>query len=406
VNILFLLLKYPDSKSETNLYSDLVYEFKNNGHNVFVITIIEKKYCKKTYLEEVDGIKILRVKVGNYFNVGFVEKGLTIVSLSNILNRARKIFFKDTVFDLCLYSTPPITFNKIVAAVKKECNCKTILILRDIFPQNAVDLGLIKKNILFYYFLNIEKKLYRISDYIGCMSKKNISYISKNNKVKAEKLFLLPNWKKIHDSSLKTTKSIDIRKQFELNNKFIIVFGGVIGIAQELTFILDIAKKIKDRSEIFFLIVGDGNQKPILEEIIIREKLSNVKILDKLPRNEFNNILESCDAGLVCLNRNFTIPNYPSKTLDYFEAKIPILASIDKHTDYFKLLDESGGGLWSYTGDEEGFIKNVLILLNAPELRKKLGEMGYKYLNEHFTEKEAYKNIMANASELNYSTKR
>jgi glycosyltransferase involved in cell wall biosynthesis len=394
MNVLFLMLTFPDLKENTNLYTDLALEFKRNEHNVYVMTIIEQKYGKKTFLESIQGINVLRVKTGDFFNVGFVRKGITLSSLSSKLNKAYLQILGNVKFDLCIYPTPPITFNNLVYKIKKKNLCPTYLILRDIFPQNAIDVGVINKNIIYYYFRYIEKKLYKVSDYIACMTKKNIDYITEHNFIPQKKLYILPNWKKINDELLNSKSNISIRKKLNLVDKFVILFGGVIGIAQELDFILNVAKKIQDKSDIIFLIIGEGNQKEKLSQIIVREKLVNVIMFDRIPRSDFRLLTEECDLGLVCLNRNFTIPNLPSKSLDYFEAKIPVLASIDRSTDFGDFLDESGGGLWSYTGDEKNFIDNLFKLYNSPELRVDMGIKGYNYLSNNLSEKNAYKSII------------
>jgi len=375
-----------------NLYTDLACEFVKNGHTVYVTTALEKRLGQKTTFQEESKIKVLRVRCGDFFNIGFIKKGIAMVTIPNKFIQAIKKYLNDIKFDLVIYPTPPITLYKVIKYIKKRDNCKSYLILRDIFPQNAKDLGIMDNNLLFRYFRRIEKNLYEISDYIGCMSKKNIEYIIRHNNIRKDKCELLPNWRKIREVRSKTM--VNYREKYGLNNKCVAVFGGVIGIAQELEFLLELAKYYKNRDDIVFLIIGEGNQKKKLQKIIQEEKLTNIILKERIPSNEFATLVRQCDIGLVNLNRNFTIPNFPSKALDYFEAGIPVLASIDKNTDYGNFLEEAKAGYWSITGDVDAYRKNFEELLNNKKSREELGRNGRKYLENNLTVEMAYKTVI------------
>ena len=387
------MISFPDIRENSNLYSDLAEEFEENGHNVYVAALLEKKYNQSTYLEKVKELNILRVKAGDWFNTNSViKKGLTTITIANYFKKAIEKYFGNIKFDLVIYPTPPITFAPVVKYIKKRDRCKSYLILRDIFPQNVRDLGLLNNQLLFNYFRKKEKQLYGISDYIGCMSDGNIKYVLEHNNIEESKVEVLYNWGKIdHNTEIVTT---DYKKKYRLENKFVAVFGGNIGLPQELEFLLELAKEYKDRSDIVFLIVGKGAQKEKIVNIINSNKLSNVMIKDYIPRNDYRNLLKQCDIGLINLNRAFTIPNMPSKVVDYFNAGIPILASTDKNTDIRQFLQEINAGLWSETGDLKTYKENYEKLLNSKELRKELGKNGRNFLEKNLSVERAYQIIM------------
>lgn len=393
MNILFLMISFPDIRENSNLYSDLAEEFRKNGHNIWIATLLEKKYNLSTYLEKVKELNILRVKAGDWFNTNSViKKGLTTITIANYFKRAVQKYFNNIKFDLVIYPTPPITFAPVVKYIKKRDNSKSYLILRDIFPQNVRDLGVLNNQLLFNYFRRKEKQLYYISDYIGCMSKGNIQYVLDHNEVDENKLEILYNWGKvIHNNEV---FKIDCKKKYGLENKFVAVFGGNIGLPQELEFLLELTKEYKDRSDIVFLIVGKGAQKEKMINIINSNKPSNVMIKDYMPRNDYRNLLKQCDIGLINLNRTFTIPNMPSKVVDYFNAGIPILASTDKNTDLRQFLQKINAGLWSETGDLKTYKSNFEKLLNDKKLREDLGKNGRRFLEENLSVEKAYKIIM------------
>lgn len=395
MNVLFLMIAFPDIKQTTNFYSDLPEKFKEKKHNVWVANLLEKKYKKATYLEKAKGINILWIKSGDWFGTNSViKKGLTTVTIASHFKRVLKKYFDEIKFDLVIYFTPPITFSPVVKFLKKRDNSKSYLILRDIFPQNVRDLGLLNNNILFNYFRRKEKDLYDISDYIGCMSEGNINYVVEHNNVEENKLEILYNWGKLDDSN-GLPGIVNYKEKYGLVDKFVVVFGGNIGLPQELEFLLELAKEYQDRDDIVFLIVGEGAEKQRMMDIVGSEKLSNVVIKDMLPRDEYDNLIKQCDVGLINLSRKFTIPNIPSKTIAYFKAAIPVLASTDKNTDYKDLLlEKARAGLWSETGDLITYKSNFERLFNDEKLRREFGESGRRFFEENLSLEKAYQTII------------
>ena len=186
MNVIFLTLFDIRSYDEHNIYCDLLREFDKNGHNVYCISPVERRYKVKTHCEE-NG-KLLKLKIGNTQKTNIIEKGISTLLIQGQFVKAIKKYFKDVKFDLVLYSTPPITLGKAVKFIKKRDNAKSYLMLKDIFPQNAVDLGMMKKtglkSVLYKYFRKKEEKLYKMSDKIGCMSPANVEFLLKLIKIR------------------------------------------------------------------------------------------------------------------------------------------------------------------------------------------------------------------------------
>lgn len=391
MKVLFLMIAYPDVEKNTNMYTDLTSEFLKNGHDVYVAAP-DKNSTKLSYE---GGIKVLRIKTLPLFNISIVIKGIANILLPYQYKRALARNFGNVIFDLVVTPTPPITFLEITEYLKEKYGAKIYLILRDIFPQNAKDLGMIRSTLVFNFFRKKEKKLYRIADSIGCMSQKNIDYVSSHNpEVDITKLHLLPNWTNIDRSA---NSSNSIKSKFDLEGKFVAIFGGNFGIPQKIEFLIEVADKIKEKKEILFLLVGEGTQKSKIRKMIQNKNLDNVKIIDQLPREEYLDLLRECDVGLVNLSDKFTIPNIPSRTLSYWSLKIPIIAAVDKNTDYGKLLDRCEGGVWSITGDAETYIHNLLFIFNNPDKRVQMGQNGYNYLVNELNTQKAYKTIISRA---------
>jgi glycosyltransferase involved in cell wall biosynthesis len=393
MNILFLMISFPESVKGSNLYTELANQFLHNGHGVYVATILESKYRRETCLQEEQGLQVLRVKCGDMFNVGTLRKGISMMSLPGKFKQAINAYFGNIKFDLVVYPTPPITFASVARYLKKRDGCKTYLILRDIFPQNAKDLGLMPGGPVYAYFRKKEKRLYSISDHIGCMSRGNVEYVLKHNReLPPDKLELLPNWKKVIDQERKP--SPDIKAKYGLENKFVAVFGGNLGKPQELDFLLELAGLYKDNDDIAFLIIGSGTERQRLEERIQSLSLFNVHVREQVPTSDYEELVRACDIGLINLNRRFTIPNIPSKTLSYFDAGIPILAAVDPNTDYGDMLRQAQAGYCSITGELEPYKQNFEKLYRDRGLRERLGINGRNYLKRHWTVEQAYSTIM------------
>lgn len=233
-----------------------------------------------------------------------------------------------------------------------------------------------------------------MSDSIGCMSQGNIDYVLKHNRgINEKKLHILENFQKM---SLVLKPNLTIKKKYCIENKFVVIFGGNMGIPQELDNVIALAKKCEEYDDVVFLLIGSGTEKSRLERIVKMNEVKNIIIKNSIPHDDYQQLVSQCDIGLISLNRKFTIPNIPSKTLSYYNLAIPILASIDKNTDYGKELDRSGAGLWSLAGDLERYKKNFDTMYNNKELRKEMGQNGRNYFEQHSTLNLAYNVIINN----------
>lgn len=399
MKILFLTLAYPEGEVSRNLYVDLMREFKDRGDEVFVICQREKRYDKQTELKNELGIQVLRVRTGNVTKTGLLEKGISTLLIERQFIKAVKEYFKNIRFDLIIYSTPPITFVKVVEFIKKRDGSKTYLLLKDIFPQNAVDLGIIKeRSLIWQYFRKKERNLYALSDNIGCMSEANVDYVIKHNsEVDRNKVEVCPNSIKpveMHDYS--SIERNDIRLKYNIPTESVLyIYGGNLGKPQGIDFLMDVLDSVKNMENIFFLIIGSGTEFNKIKTEVIRSKQMNIKIEEYMPKNEFDEILSVSDVGLVFLDKRFTIPNFPSRINSYMEFGLPILAATDLNTDVKDMLHEAKCGLWSPSGDLESFMHNVVNLNSNEVLRLEMGSNGRTYLEENFTVDRTYEIIIS-----------
>lgn len=392
--IAFLALSYSNVFTEPNLYTDLMVTFKKNGHDVFVVAPALKDE-NKIVLNEEAGVKVLRVPTFKLFGGSLIQKGISNILLPYQYKKAIKQSSIALDFDLIIIPTPPITLVSVAVWLKKRSNAKLYLILRDIFPQNGVDLKIISKNgIAYRYFRKLEIKLYKQSDYIGCMSPENVNYIKIHNPyLDFSKLYLLPNWEELNVIEEDKKEEFELRERYGILNKVVCLYGGNIGMPQQLENVILLAESVRHLEDLVFLIIGWGSEKERIVNLAKQKNLENIIFLDSVTRIEFSNILKMADIGLISLNRDFTIPNYPSKANAYYKFKIPVLAAVDKNTDFGRIQEQIGCGFWSESGDTEAFKDNLLKLYKDEELRTRMGLMGYEYMRENLTPEIAYKRI-------------
>lgn len=359
MNILYLSAVPFKIDKNPSIYTDLIQELTNFGDKITVASIDNS--LRPFQIKKVTQKNIGLICIGSFklYNVDVFRKGLAILSLPFFIKKGLKKL-NISKFDLILYETPPITWAGIVRQLKKKNNIKSFLMLKDIFPQNAVDIGLIKKeSFIFKYFKKKEKLLYEVSDCIGCMSKGNMDYVLKNNpEILKEKVCYFPNTKKDTGSG-----EINFNKE-----KLQFIYGGNMGLPQGVLNIVPAISYFKNDEDIEFIFVGKGTEWNKISEYFRDQK--NVKVLESLPREEYESLLSSCDAGFIFLDSRFTIPNYPSRTLAYLEKGIPIIAATDKNTDIKDLIVNNKVGLWSCSDDINSLIENIKVMKENKEKRR------------------------------------
>lgn len=368
------------------------------GHNVYIVTTIERKYKENTKMIKEDGINILMVKTGNITKTNIIEKGISTLLIERQFIKAIDKHIKNQNIDLILYSTPPITFSKVVKHIKNKCSAKTYLMLKDIFPQNAVDLQMFKKDGLIYkFFRKKEIDLYKQSDYIGCMSKGNIDFILKNNNyIDPKKVELLPNTitPLPYFEQTKEEKIITRTKYKIPLYSTVFVYGGNLGKPQGVDFILECIKRNESRNNSFFLIIVSGTEYDKMDNFIKSNNIKNTVIYPYMEKEEYDKVIKACDAGLIFLDKRFTIPNIPSRLLTYMEFGIPVVAATDKNTDLKDILKAANCGIWSESKNVDDFYKNIDIICKNKEIAKEMGLNGRRYLENNYTSCIAYNTIL------------
>ncbi len=397
MNVLFLTVYRINSIEERNIYSDLLRSFRNKGHQVYIVTPTERRYNGKTQVNIERESHVLKVRIPDFQKTNHFEKLISTLLLPLLFKRAINQHFPGIQFDLVLYSTPPITFTSLIRWLKRKHKSKTYLLLKDIFPQNAIDLGFIsKRNPVYWYFRRKEKNLYKVSDSIGCMSPANVDYVKKQNPwLNEATIEVCPNSIEPLIILITEMRKQEIRKKYQLpESKTIFLFGGNLGKPQGIVFMLDAIRFCENRSDAFFLVVGVGTELKRIQKWQNSHQPVNFKLMSELPRHEFDYIQQSADVGLIFLDKRFTIPNFPSRLLSHLECAQPIIAATDVHTDLGQIITKNGFGLWCEHGDVESFCENVNTFVSDQGKLRGMGQKGRLFLEVNYHVDKAYGIIM------------
>lgn len=376
-------------KVGAKMMHELACEFKEQGHEVTVVT--PSPYLKvKTEINMLDGITVCRFKSGEIKNVGKVKRAINETLLSYHAWRSFRSYFQDNPHDLIVYYSPTIFWGGLVSQLKKLWDAPSYLILRDLFPQWALDQGLIRKDsAIEKYFRYFEKKNYDSADTIGLMSQKNLEWFSETADV-AKPLEVLYNWA----ANVPVKAESNYKKKLGLVGKTVYFYGGNIGHAQDMMNIVRLAINMREEEQAHFVLVGAGDEVELVKEAIEQEALNNITLLPSVSQHEFKQMLAEFDVGLFTLHKDHITHNFPGKLLGYMVQELPILGSINAGNDLKEIVEEAGAGLVTVNGEDEVLYANALKLLHDKEYRKQMGMDARQLLESTFSVEAAARQIL------------
>lgn len=243
-------------------------------------------------------------------------------------------------------------------------------------------------SILYKIFRKKEKRLYEISDRIGCMSPANCEYVIKHNRtIDPNKVEVCPNAiEPINIPVISEKERDDLLSQLDIpTDKTLFIYGGNLGKPQGIDFLLKVVEANEVKLDSHIVIVGDGTEFPKIKAFFDSVKPKNATLIAGLPKNDYDNLIRACHVGLIFLDPRFTIPNFPSRLLSYLENSMPVLLATDINTDIGKIAEREGFGLWSVNGNLNGFMTNLDKLSSDKDSIVKMGKLGNAFLLHNYT---------------------
>lgn len=385
----FLLLTIAAKKSQKMIY-DIAEELTSRGNNLFIVCPADVENPSSRKFVKIDLLWYLFVDSGySVGKVGLVKKVYNMMSIDNRYQKALKRAARAIDIDVVLYSTPPITLVNTISWCKKRFGAISYLMLKDIFPQNAVDLGMMKKRgvtaPIYAYFRKKEKTLYRVTDYIGCMSEANRKYILEHDSwIPDKKVGICVNSYRFEE--LRNVDAISVREKYGIPTDIVtFLYGGNLGKPQGLRYFIEVLKANANKADRFFVICGSGNDQSTITNYIEQFKPSNVLYMKNLPPEEFDVLTRACDVGMVFLDHRFTIPNFPSRMLSIMLNAKPILAATDSYTDVGDMIADADAGWWCESTDVDPMNAYIEQICNNPNHAKEKGLNARRYYEAHYT---------------------
>ena len=392
MRILLLVDCYlPSTKSSARLIHDLAVEWVRQGHEVRLVAP-DPIISNGAQLSRESGIDVLRVASPDIKSAPKPLRALYEARLSARIWRAGRAFFESQPCDQIVYYSPTIFFGSLVRRLKRLWGAPSYLILRDIFPQWAVDAGLIRKGSLIWkYFRRVERLQYDVADRIGVQSHANLLYFDEQGWRERYPLEVLWHWSPREHAQLPTSS---MRQQLGLEGKTVFFYGGNVGVAQDMDNLLRLAEALLDRPQAHFLIVGEGSEVGRLKELVAERELGNVSFHPALDQPSYLAALSEFDVGLISLDAGLKTQNFPGKMLGYMYFAMPTLASINPGNDLKDVLESHRSGLVSINGDDATLKRHAVQLLDDADLRRELGLNGRALLQSDYSAERAAKQIL------------
>jgi glycosyltransferase involved in cell wall biosynthesis len=380
--ILLITVYYlPSTQAVVQMARDLAYEFLGRGYEVSVLAPDSTLQEKMSVTDE-DGVQVIRVRSGKLKHASRIQRTVNEARLSGVLWRGARDVLESQAIEVVVYFSPTIFFGRLVKRLKALWNCQSYLVLRDIFPQWAVDAGILRKGLVFRYFHREEMRQYDAADVIGVQSPANLDYFASNPELGKYSLEVLYNW--IREPAEQFFDH-GYRQQWGLEGKVVFVFGGNIGIAQGVENLVTLAEGLRQIPEAHVLIVGSGSKKKWLEERFAKLGLSNASVHGPLDQDRYLAMLFEFDVGLVLLDPSLRTQNFPGKMLGYLAAGMPILAALNQGNDLQRIIDDADAGFVCSSSDQDSLIELARKLARSEDLRRRQGQNARKLLRSRFS---------------------
>lgn len=383
----------PEIRSASHLMLELAQELNHRGHQVTVITTwpeynLDQEQNKKKFheLEVEDGITVIRVKTLPHHNVNYIVRGLSQLMMPlQFLIKLRRYKIKS---DAVVVYSPPLPLALVGSWLQRK-GIRNLLNVQDLFPQNAIDLGILTSPMQIKFFRALERYAYQTADVVTVHSEGNRKMVLEQNPGIKNKLKLLHNWVDIEHHSADNLHHdrtpTDFRKKWNITQRHIAVFAGVMGPSQYLELILNLAERMVDETDLLFLLVGDGKEKEKLQQIAKDKNLKNVQFEGFISRDVYPDLLSICSIGLVCLSPQNKTPVVPGKILGHMAAGIPVAAFLHTASDGHHLIQVSGCGVSADSADMDQSEQAMRSLLKNQDSFSSLGQAGKNYATQHFS---------------------
>lgn len=391
MNILLLTNFYPpEVRSISTMMRELAEGLIEHGHKVTVLTSWPKDNITadtqlQSFPEDVwEGkVRVVRVKVPSSYSTNYLLRGAAQLVMPYFFWRAVQRLNYQTIDGVIVY-TPHLPLTLVGERVKKIYGAQYLLNVQDIFPQNAIDLGIMKNKWLIRFFEWMELHAYQAADIMTTHTEGGRQFLIKHKNVPEKKIIVVPNWVDV-DNFKNVQKTGAFRKRYGLEHKFIFLFPGIFGPSQHLEFIIEIARRVADIKDIVFLFVGDGTEKPHLKKMVADYSLSNVQFQPFVDPKEFPLLVKDINVGFLCLSMDNTTAVVPGKLWGFMASARPVIAFLQPASDGHRIIKEAQCGYSVNSDNLDKAVDLVRKIYSEQNQLDALGMNGYNYVSTHFS---------------------
>jgi colanic acid biosynthesis glycosyl transferase WcaI len=390
MNLLVVSDAYPpEIRSSSHLMVELAEGLRDSGHTVHVLTCwpaynLDDAAKAMTFQPSMmeDGVHVVRVRTLPHHKVGFLMRGVAQLLLPIQFLFAMLRHVRGPIDGVIVYS-PPLPLSLVGGMVKLFKGSRYILNIQDVFPQNAIDLGILTQPALVSFFRWMERRAYARADIVTAHSEGNRRQLAAAHPRSAGKFRVLHNW--VEASAFDKASVRSFRREWGLEGRYVALFAGVMGPSQDLDRVLDAAARLRDLEDLVFLFVGNGMEKDRLEQRARDEGLDNVQFRPFVSREDYPGLVADTDLGLVCLSNQNRTPVVPGKILGYMAGGKPVAAFLNAESDGHAIIRDAACGA-SCVSDDPAAVEAILRGLYAQRAQAKaVGQAGASYVKAHFS---------------------
>jgi colanic acid biosynthesis glycosyl transferase WcaI len=390
MRILLITINYPpEIGGAAHLIHEMALSLKDRGHQVTVLTnypcynlkVIPPQYRRGLRMNEIwDGIPVRRIRVPSLPRESRIARGvqhlvfgLWLGALTGLAPRA----------DVAVVFSPPLPLPWLVCGVGKLRRMPVVVNIQDLFPREAVELGMLTNPLLIRVFEAMERQMHRLATDVTVHSPGNREHVIQRGG-RPEHVHVVYNWVNT-DRIRPDGRDNDFGRAHGLSDRFVVSYAGTMGWAQDMGTIISSAARLRDHPDILFVLVGDGVEKPKAQAKSSELGLGNTLWLPMQPWSVYPQVLAASDVSLINLHPELRTPVVPSKLLSIMAASRPVVASLPAESDAHRIMDEAGCGFAVKAGDDQGLAESILRLYSDRSLLAEMGQRGRAYVEAHFS---------------------
>jgi glycosyltransferase involved in cell wall biosynthesis len=374
-------------------FNEMVKMWQEKGHQITVIAGMvhyatgkktEKYKGKFICKEQYNNIEIIRCHVSEAYNTNFIGRLWAYFSFVFSSSLAG-IFKTNGKYDIVLATSPPLFVGITAYIVSRVKRAKLVFEVRDLWPESAIDTGILKSPFLIKLSYNFEKFIYKKSHLINTLTPAFEKTLIEKKQVPKSKIIMIPNGSdfQIVKNALNNFDRNLFRKDKGWDEKMVVIYVGAHGVANHLIQLVEVAEKFNNNSTVKFVLVGDGMEKPMLIKKAKEKNLQNIEFIASQPKLEIFKYIAAADIGISILKKNDTFKTvYSNKTFDYFACKKPVIMAIDGVSR--ELVEKANAGIYAEPENINDIASKIDYYLNHPDTANEHGLNGYHYALEHF----------------------